>query len=70
MAFEFNRTLTSKSHSQSKLGKPKGANKGNTPLTEQSVGSHISSEEVELVAQNPNQSYVEDENPFLEVTLK
>ena len=50
------------------LGKTKGAKKGNTPSTEQSVGSHFSSEEeVEIVALNQRNMYYErDENPFLE----
>ena len=50
------------------MGKKKGAKKGNTPSTEQSVGSHFSSEEeVEIVALNQRNMYYErDENPFLE----
>ena len=50
------------------MGKPKGAKKGNTPSTEQSVGSHFrSEEEVEIVALNQRMMhYKRDENPFLE----
>ena len=50
------------------MGKSKGAKKGNTPSTEQSVSSRFSSEEeVETVALNQRNTYYErDENPFLE----
>ena len=53
LANKLNRTSLSKSHTISTVGDKKGEKRGNTTPTENSVHSHLSSEEeVEIVALN------------------